>query len=258
MSSRWFLHKQWFLRGMAGLLLAAAAALPPAVAADDPRCALPDLMTYNEQPMPRVARRLKSGEPLRIVILGSSSSLQTTKGLPRSYVVGLPDALGQRLKDTTLRIDNLSERTFTAAQMADAIAQKIPALQPDLVIWQTGNVDAAQKVDINSFAEALNSGLQRLRSAGSDVLLVAPQFRMRLSAMVDVEPYNAAMVQIAVAEDAALFPRFEIMRHWAEAEVFDSRSTDLARQMREAEAQNRCLAEHLAAMIVAAAKLATP
>lgn len=250
--------RRWFLRGMLGLLLAAAAIMQSAVAADDPRCALPVLMTYNEQPMPRVARRLKSGEPLRIVILGSSSSLQTTKGLPRSYVVGLPEALSQRLKNTALQIDNLSERTLTAAQMAEVIAQKIPALQPDLVIWQTGNVDAAQKVDINGFAEALNSGLQRLRSAGSDVLLVAPQFRMRLSAMVDVEPYNAAMVQIAVAEDTALFPRFEIMRHWADGEVFDFRSTDLARQMREAEAQNRCLAEHLAAMIAAAAGLATP
>lgn len=250
--------RRWFLRGVIGLLLAAAAIMQSAVAADDPRCALPVLMTYNEQPMPRVARRLKSGEPLRIVILGSSSSLQTTKGLPRSYVVGLPDALGQQLKNAPLQIDNLSERTLTAVQMAEVIAQKIPALQPDLVIWQTGNVDAAQKVDINGFAEALNNGLQRLRRAGSDVLLVAPQFRMRLSAMIDVEPYNAAMVQIAVAEDAALFPRFEIMRHWADGDVFDFRSTDLARQMREAEAQNRCLAEHLAAMIAAAARLATP
>ena len=247
------------LHEIAGLLLLAAiAGAHPAMAADDPRCAVPEALMYNDQPMPRVARRIKSGAPLRIVVLGSSSSLQTAKGLPRSYAAGLPDALGGRLGGTALQIENLSERTLTATQMAAIIAQRIPALQPDLVIWQTGNVDAAQKVDINSFAEALHDGLQHLRDTGIDILLVAPQFRVRLSVMVDVEPYNAAMMQIAAAEDAVLFPRYEIMRHWVEVDAFDFRGNDLAQQMRDAEAQNRCLASHLAAMIAAAARLTTP
>ncbi len=227
-------------------------------AADDPRCAVPGDMLYAEKAMPRVARKLKADQPLRVVVLGSSSSLQTSKGLPRSYVAGLPEALGTRFGDANVQIENLSERTMTAVQMAAAIAQRVPALQPDLVIWQTGNVDAAQKVDINSFAEALKSGLEHLQGYGADVLLVAPQYRMRLSMMVDVEPYNDVMERIASAEDIVLFPRFEIMRHWAEADRFDIRTTDLAMQMREAEIQNRCLANQMADMIAAAVKKAKP
>ncbi len=227
-------------------------------AAEDPRCAVPDDTLYTEQAMPRVARKLAANQPLRIVVLGSSSSLQTTKGLPRSYVAGLPEALGTRFGNANLQIENLSERTMTAAQMTTAIAQRVPALQPDLVIWQTGNVDAAQKVDVNSFAEALKSGLEHLRSHGADVLLVAPQYRMRLSMMVDVEPYNDVMERMASAEDVVLFPRFEIMRHWSEEDRFDSRTTDQAKQMREAEMQNRCLANQMADMISAAVKKAKP
>lgn len=227
-------------------------------AIDDPRCAVPDDMLYAEKSMPRVARKLKAALPLRVVVLGSSSSLQTSKGLPRSYVAGLPEALGTRFGNANVQIENLSERTMTAAQMTTAIAQRVPALQPDLVIWQTGNVDAAQKVDVNSFAEALKSGLDHLRSYGADVLLVAPQYRMRLSMMVDVEPYNDVMERMASAEDIVLFPRFEIMRHWAEEDRFDVRNADLAMQMREAEIQNRCLANQMAGMIAAAVKEAKP
>lgn len=226
-------------------------------AAEGPRCNVPDDVLYTEQAMPRVARRLAAGQPLRIVVLGSSSSLQTTRGLPRSYAVGLPEALTRSLKGAALQITNLSERTLTAAQMA-AMIRRLPAERPDLVIWQTGNVDAAQKVDINSFSEALKSGLEQLQSYGADVLLVAPQYRMRLAVMVDVEPYNTAMEQIASAEDVVLFPRFEIMRHWSEADRFDFRTSDLALQMREAEAQNRCLADQMADMIAAAAHKAKP
>ncbi len=227
-------------------------------AADAPRCTVPNDMLFAEKAMPRVARRLAASQPLRIVILGSSSSLQTSKGLPRSYAAGLPDALATRLNNASLQIENLSERTMTAAQMTTTIVQRLPALQPDLVIWQTGNVDAAQKVDVNSFAEALKSGLVHLQSYGADVLLVAPQYRIRLSMMVDVEPYNEVMERIASAEDIVLFPRFEIMRHWAEQDRFDVRATDMAIQMREAEAQNRCLANQMADMIAAAVRKAKP
>jgi cellobiose-specific phosphotransferase system component IIB len=246
------------LRGILTTLAALLLWTSSSDAADAPRCAVPSDMLYAEKTMPRVARRLAANQPLRIVILGSSSSLQTSKGLPRSYAAGLPDALGERLSNASLQIENLSERTMTAAQMATTIAQRLPALQPDLVIWQTGNVDAAQKVDVNSFAEALKSGLVHLQSYGADVLLVAPQYRMRLSMMVDVEPYNEVMERIASAQDIVLFPRFEIMRHWAEQDRFDVRATDMAIQMREAEAQNRCLANQMADMIAAAAQKTKP
>jgi hypothetical protein len=226
----------------------------PAVAADT-RCAVPESLTFVDTPLPLVAKRLQAHQPVHLVVFGTSSSMPTSKGLPRSYAAGLQDALQERLPGIAVQIDNLSEKTHTAVQMAEKLAGSVAPMNPDLVLWQTGNVDAAQQIDINDFSAALEDGIGILRKAGIDVMLVAPQFRMRLSVMVDVAPYDRVMSQLGNAEDIAVFPRFDIMRHWADQGLFDSRSDDLAVQMQVAEAQNRCIAGLLADMIVRAAKL---
>jgi len=232
--------------------------LPAAAADDTAACVVPDSLVFVDTPLPHVAQALQAGRPLKLVVFGTSSSMPQTKGLPRSYAAGLQAALESRLPGAALQIDNLSEKTQTATQMADRLAKSVLPLKPDLVLWQTGNVDAAQQIDVNDFSAALEAGLAALRAADVDTVLVAPQFRMRLSVMVDVAPYDGVMGQIADAEDIIVFPRFDIMRYWADHETFDTRTSDLAAQLRIAEAQNRCLASLLADMIARAARLPPP
>jgi hypothetical protein len=221
----------------------------------DTRCAVPESLTFIDTPLPQTARKLAARQPVHLVILGTSSSMPTTKGLPRSYAAGLEAALESRLPGSRLQIDNLSEKTHTADQMAEKLAKTIVPMKPDLVLWQTGNVDAAQQIDINAFSAALEDGIAVLRKAGIDVMLIAPQFRMRLSMMVDVAPYDQVMSQLGSAEEVAVFPRFDIMRHWADNGTFDTRTDDMTQQMQVAEAQNRCIAGLLAEMIAHATKL---
>src|SRR3546814_9874162 len=116
-------------------------------------------------------------------------------------------------------------------EMAEKLSRTVASRQPDLVLGQTGNVDAAQQIEINDFSAALEDGIAALRKSGIDVVLMAPQYRMRLSVMVDVAPYDRVMSQLGNAEDVVVFPRFDIMRHWADNGPFDTRSDDLAMQM---------------------------
>jgi hypothetical protein len=229
--------------------------LPAHAAEADARCAVPESLAFVDTPLPQVAKKLQAHQPVHIVILGTSSSMPTTKGLPRSYAAGLQVALENRLPGAALQIDNLSEKTHTATQMAEKLAKTVAPMKPDLVLWQTGNVDAAQQIDVNDFSAALEDGIAALHKAGIDVMMIAPQYRMRLSVMIDVAPYDQVMSQLGNAEDVAVFPRFDIMRHWAEEGRFDSRNNDLAMQMQVAEAENRCIAGLLADMIARAAKL---
>lgn len=226
-----------------------------AAADGDTRCAIPESLTFVDTPLPQVAKKLQAHQTVHVVVLGTSSSMPTTKGLPRSYAAGLQAALEARLPGAALQVDNLSEKTHTAMQMAEKLARTVAPMKPDLVLWQTGNVDAAQQVDINDFSAALEDGIAALRKAGVDVVLMAPQYRMRLSVMVDVAPYDRVMSQFGNAEDVVVFPRFDIMRHWADNGTFDTRTDDLAMQMQVAEAQNRCIAGLLADMIARAARL---
>ena len=244
---------------MLALGMAGSAIVTPAMAAGtDSPCAAPDSLAFVDAPLPQVAKKLRAQQPVHLVIYGTSSSMPRSKGLPRSYAAGLQAALESRLPGARFVIDNLSQKTRTATQMADALATAVLPAKPDLVLWQTGNVDAAQQIDINDFSAALERGIGALRGAGIDAVLIAPQFRMRLSVMVDVAPYDQVMSQLGSAETVVVFPRFDIMRHWAEQAVFDNRSDDLAVQMQVAEAENRCLAGLLADMIVRAAKLPSP
>jgi hypothetical protein len=111
---------------------------------------------------------------------------------------------------------------------------------------------------VNSFSSALESGLAALKAAGIDVVLVSPQYRARLAALVDPAPYSEYLDRIGEADGVPVFPRYDIMRHWAEGETFDIRSNNQATQMREAETENVCIAELLAGMIVTAARRAAP
>ena len=233
-------------------LAAAALALPESAQAQT-RCAVPDSMVFTEAALPRMARQIAARREIRIVVYGTSSSRPgEKKGLPQTYAALLPALLQARWPGIALRVDNFSDRSLTAEHMARRIAAEIAPSNPDLVIWQTGNVDAAQQIDVNSFGEALNTGLNALQARGVDALLIAPQYRARLSAMVDVAPYDAFLSQIAEARETLVFPRYDIMRHWSEQDVFDLRQSDQAKQLSEAEAENRCLAALLAEMIARA------
>lgn len=225
----------------------------PAAHAQEDRCAIPDMLRYSDAALPRLAAKVKAGGPVEMTVLGTSSSLRESKGLPRTYVAGLVEELSAQFPQTEFRITNLSERMQSAPQMAGRIKAEILAAKPDLLVWQTGNVDAARHLDVNSFSAALDEGLRHARIAGIEVVLVAPQFRGRLAALVDAGAYDEYMARIGESWGVPVFPRYDIMRHWAEQEKFDLRADNQAEQMREAEAQNRCLARLLAGMVRRAA-----
>ncbi len=221
------------------------------------RCASPDSLHYVDAPLHNLAARLKTDEPVRLFVLGTSSSLrEATHGLPRTYIACLPEALQPLLLGRSLDIVNLSQRMQSTQEMRRKIATDIIPARPDLVLWQTGAVEAGRQTDVNTFGEALMDGLQALRAANIDVVLVGPQYRPRLSALVDARAINNYMALIAERENVPLFPRYEIMLYWSENGRFDGSTNNTELQMREAEMQNRCLALGLAQMIQRAVAMA--
>lgn len=214
------------------------------------RCTLPDSLRFVDAPLKNLAKALKARSEIRIVVLGTSSSLKhDTGGLARTYVAGLPDALQLRFPGKQFSIDNLSLRMQSTTQMQKRIAAEVVPAKPDLLIWQTGNVEAARQTDPNSFAESLSDGLRRLRAAGIDTILIAPQYRARLSPMVDTERFDQMMNWVGDSEGVPVFPRHDMMQFWAENEIFDLQAKSQETQMREAETMNGCLAQQLAEMI---------
>ena len=139
-------------------------------------------------------------------------------------------------------------------QIGDAFRldyERIVALGPTVaVVWQTGTVDAVRGVDPDAFFDTLTAGIDAASDAGADVMLMDMQFSRFGRATVNYGPYREAMEGVvAGSERAWLFPRYELMRHWAEAGQIDLEQVPRSAWIAEADMLHACLGKALAAAI---------
>jgi len=133
--------------------------------------------------------------------------------------------------------------------MVARFAAEIKPLAPALVIWETGTVDAVRNVNLDAFRNTLQTGLAQLRPA-SEVVIMDMQFSRLTHAMIDFEPYQGALREIADVNDVPLFPRSELMRVWSEAGEIDYTIRDKEQRREMAIQLYRCVGKALAAFVI--------
>jgi hypothetical protein len=99
-------------------------------------------------------------------------------------------------------------------------------LKPTLVIWETGTTDAVQGTDLDEFRQAIQDGIDRLRTSGSEVMLMDMQYSRRTHAVINFDRYEIVLREVTDANEVPLFRRYDIMRHWAENGLFDLLTPD--------------------------------
>jgi hypothetical protein len=120
--------------------------------------------------------------------------------------------------------------------------------KPNLVIWQTGTVDAIRRVELEEFRAALEDGVETLQAGGTDVILMNMQYSPRTESMISDGPYFDEMRAVAQQRDIPLFDRFAIMRYWSDEGAFDfyaaGKSNGLAQRVHD------CLGRAIAALVI--------
>ena len=109
----------------------------------------------------------------------------------------------------------------TASEMVKTLRQVLSDDKPDLVIWQTGTVDAMLGVDPDEFQKTLGSGLDVLRTGNADAVFVNMQYSPRTDSMISLGAYLDAIRFVAVQREIPLFDRLGVMKDWNEMGVFD-------------------------------------
>jgi lysophospholipase L1-like esterase len=235
-------------------LAAAVLAGHPAMAADPP-CALPDrLVSGDYSLMKRVAATVARQHKLAIVVLGTgSSTLAGAEGPSIAYPARLEASLNQRLSMVAVKVVSRTMGGQTADMMRRSMRDLLAEQKPDLVIWQTGTVDAIRRVEPDEFHVALEKGVDTLLSAGSDAILMNMQYSPRTESMIPVAPYADGMRTVAQQREVPLFDRFAIMRYWADEGTFDfnaaGRDNGLAQRVHD------CLGRVMGSLVVAAGRL---
>lgn len=232
----------------AALLLLALAA--PVARAEPPGCSAP-AEYLAAQPLPATARAAGRGE-LRVLVVGSASVAGpgTTGGASVAWPERLETTLAARLRPISVRLSAQGGRGMTAADHLKLLVEHAPQMRPHLVIWQVGTVEAARALPVEEMTERLQLGIAQLRVAGTDVILMDPQFSRFLRANADVETYRNAMRLAAAASGAQVFSRYGLMRAWAEADRLDLERAPRSKRTALTDELNDCIARALTEFIL--------
>ncbi|HEX4650640.1 MAG TPA: GDSL-type esterase/lipase family protein [Granulicella sp.] len=244
--------------GLAALSLALASVSGGgACAAAGQQCEVPGYLLFGSNELKHVAEAVEKDHRLTIAVVGTgSSALAGPDGPPSAYPARLEAALKQKLPSVAVKVVALVRSRMTAEDLAQGMAKLLADEKPDLVIWQTGTLDAIKRVEPDDFRAALEAGVETLHRGGADVILMNMQYSPRTEIMVALGPYADNMRVVAQQYEIPLFDRLAIMRHWSDTGAFDlyaaGKDNVLAQRVHD------CIGRAMAAMIIDAAHLRPP
>jgi acyl-CoA thioesterase-1 len=199
--------------------LAAPAALPANAAPAAPKCNVTADQPRLQQPLARTALRLATGQPIKIVAIGSSSTYGAGASSPdASYPSRLQIELGRHFPGHQFTVVNRGVNGEEAADMLARFETGVIAEHPHLVLWQVGTNSVLRDRPLDARGTLLHEGIARLKAIRADVVLLDPQFAPRVIAKPAVENMIALLAKIAKEEKVGLFRRFDMMRHWHDDE----------------------------------------
>lgn len=258
--------------GCATLIIAlcAGAALPSraedAVAAPSVAPVAPDLAQVPNQyssacrvkspafegraPLRTVRRALREKRPLKVLAIGSSSTVGVGASSPvASYPVVLENDLEGFLHGFDVEMITRGLSGESANEAAQRLKLEVAENRPDLVVWQVGTNDAMARVEESEFSALLRETLTWLAQNRVDVVLIDPQYVERLAEDDNYVAIVKAIAAIAREKRVLLVQRFEAM-----ADLARQRSNGAylaADRFHLNDLGYRCMAEYAARAIVA-------
>jgi hypothetical protein len=217
-------------------------------------CDVPQSFIESELDLPHVLAEIKDKHRLDISVIGTgSSALSGSEGPRFAYPARLDEALKSRLSGAEIKVTAHAQPKATTAVMVTGMGKILADDKPALVIWQTGTADAMSGVEPESFRSSLDEGVEKIQTAGADVILVNMQFSPRTESMLDVSAYADVMHVVAQQRGALLFDRLALMHYWNDQGTFDlytaTKKYDIARRVHD------CIGRALASQIINAAHL---
>ena len=156
---------------------AAPAGTPAATTAVAPACNTATPTAHLDRPLLRTMRTLAGGDPLTIVTIGSSSTAGAGATSPAaSYPNRLAVELRQRFPDRDITVFNRGNNGEETNEMRARFAADVFAAHPQLVIWQVGSNSVLRDRPLDRHQAELREGIDELKAAGADVVLIDLQY----------------------------------------------------------------------------------
>ena len=253
---------QWLARACT-LIALFAACVTPALPAEPLACDMPSELIKPTDRLAHVADALTAKSALEVLALGSGSTVGDTgvasgaamsyRAPGRSYPYRMIESLKAMRPTASFRLTVKGGRSMTADTMLPILRQELSTHHYDLVLWQTGTVEAVHGSRPDALRGALQDGADLTEAAGADLVLIDPQFSRFLRANTDLVPYQTVLQQVTGSPSVTMFHRFELTQAWV-----GSGQVDLERVGHEERDQtigllNDCLGHALAQYVLTGA-----
>jgi acyl-CoA thioesterase I len=198
----------------ANAVIGAAAAPGPSPTASA-TCTAPSQLTHFARPLVHMMRRLANGQPVTIVAIGSSSTAGAGASSPAAtYPSRLAVELRARFPGREIAVLNRGVNGEETTNMMARFAPDVLVAHPQLVLWQIGTNSVLRDHPLSPHGVQLHDGIERLKAAGADVVLIDPQFAPAVLAKSETQGMVEQIALTAKQEDVDLFQRFAVMRDW--------------------------------------------
>jgi len=243
----------------AGMLWSILAPLPmmafPAPVRAETRCTVPDGLALRDIALPAARKAVQGDKQLIVLTFGGvrpAGADAETSGA--TYPARLGAELGAAMPQIKVTVTNEMPPGSTSLDVPAKLPALVEKTGARLVIWGPGVRDVGARVDPGAFFAAVNKGIDAIRAAGADVILLDTTFLPSPARMTSIEAYRAKLRAAASAKNVPLLRRHELMRRWSEDGTLNLAAHGQTEQELVARQLFACVARSLAAPISAAVR----
>jgi hypothetical protein len=161
--------------------------------------------------------------------------------------------LRERFKDHPITVINRGVGGEEIGDMLKRFDKAVVAAKPDLVLWQLGTNSVIRNHPLNDHGAAIRAGVNKIRATGADVVLIDPQFAPKVIVKPDAVHMVELIAMTAKQQDVDLFPRYDMMRRWFNADHLSFKTFVSADGLHMNDWSYACLAKGLGLAIAEAA-----
>lgn len=226
------------------------AALPAVAQQATPACVTGPVVGLKT---PRAAQALATKRALTIVAIGSSSTVGVgASSGARTYPGVLQALLRDRFPGTEITIINRGVNAEDVPENLARFERDVRDLKPDLVLWQVGTNYVIRSFGVGNFGDLLRKGIGDIHAWGADVVLIDLQYSPWVNGKPNADAINSLIASTARANNASVFPRYALMRNWAEVQKIPTSQTLIFDGLHLNDWAYDCFARSLAASLIPA------
>jgi hypothetical protein len=217
-------------------------------------CPSPDAFVIPDGWLPATKEAIAK-RSLTILVLGGASTLGApAQGSEFTYPSRLAARLEQAIPGLTIKIVSQAVSRQSDAELEARLDADLSSAKPALVIWGPGTSAAGRGDDLDTFIGDVTGKVDKIRTAGADLILMTLQYAPSLARVINLYPYRVAVLRAGEMADVPVMDRYELMRFWSDNNFLDLDATEPAERVQVARKLYDCMAEILTGGILDAVR----